>query len=662
MYEALDISPGGEQYLPLAQHFMRRLKEVLQGCGLEQGRKHFATPDGTGSIYLRTRRDSGVWYDYIKIEAGVGGGYITRLNLAAYVGSGYSPLSISIYGNKSFKPFLGYNYPLALAPQFPTQNIVTSGVQTAGTVRGYFSRQKFTPFAVGGSTVLGAFVHKYTDADGADQKRILTLDNSLQVIDTTTGSVLSVGGASIPAGWSNTTYTVSADGRALIIEGAVNVDAATPTRTRILRLDVDFQAEQQVTRSALPAEATPQYRTAGSWVFVKSPEPYSSGPFSAQNSSVFSNTSANPYNGVFGLGANGGTRAIVFTDRQESSGTSTQPLDEFPYNDQPGNVTYAPPNTYTWNLKSDVTTKRHVDVALPGGATAAFLLEDSTTSTDHWEFTTDQINYTATGKYTYLGTVGVLGIIYADATIPILFYEQHKTIITLAADAPATDHSGVSRPYQYRIAGGLSGSAQFVREIGVLYGSTHRVLFTETSAPVTSGTASKVGFKSVLVSGDYSFFGGESAVALDASSYVYDTTTPGAPLPFFKKLKSVTDFDSDPERSTPMNGNVLFMHDVGHFRFSPANEPYFWVGVRDKDHWILGVRRLKDIDGNTINDLQLYAGGLDEAKLRQNYLDYLTAAGEAKDPPDATFLATLAAGGFGAYDVGLAGQSRIPMV
>ena len=85
MLEALHIDPGGEGYLPYAQGLLRALKATLNGMKLNSGRRNFITPDGNGSIIVRTRRgrpgaarevafsqDSSPdsWYDSIKIETG----------------------------------------------------------------------------------------------------------------------------------------------------------------------------------------------------------------------------------------------------------------------------------------------------------------------------------------------------------------------------------------------------------------------------------------------------------------------------------------------------------------------------------------------------------------------------------------------------------------
>jgi len=74
-YEALDISEGGEAYLPFAQTLLRNLKVVLNASGVNFGRRNYSTPDGNGSIIVRTTRigrgdeqESDAWMDYIKIE------------------------------------------------------------------------------------------------------------------------------------------------------------------------------------------------------------------------------------------------------------------------------------------------------------------------------------------------------------------------------------------------------------------------------------------------------------------------------------------------------------------------------------------------------------------------------------------------------------------
>ena len=84
MFEALDIAPGCEQWLPWAQGLLRKLKAVLNAAGQNIGRREILTPDGA-LVIVRTRRapdsnreymppfspdlwDAG-WMDSIRIEA-----------------------------------------------------------------------------------------------------------------------------------------------------------------------------------------------------------------------------------------------------------------------------------------------------------------------------------------------------------------------------------------------------------------------------------------------------------------------------------------------------------------------------------------------------------------------------------------------------------------
>lgn len=668
MYEALDISPGGEQYLPLAQHLMRRLHEVVKQCGLTHGRKHFLIPDG-GEIQLRTRFDSGAWYDYIKIEVG-GGGYILQLQLSSFgpeIGPGFSPYRVSMASNvAAFTPFLGYSYPPGVLPQIIGSRIIASGSLLAPFTRGYFDREKFTPFGVGGDPVIGAFRHKYTE-EGIAKSKILSITSAGALVDTTTNATLSRSGATFSGAPSFLSYSVSADGRTALLEKEITF-TATPVR-QILKLQIDFVGDPQIvaTDVAPTAPAEGYGQTIGSVAQQRSTSSADAFDYDTFGTFSLSSTTAATYPGVFGLGTTGEVEAIAFiqNDTLTIVGNDTA-IDESSSGGDTSIHRTAPPSNGELDYSVDnavLRTDVHLlTVMLPSGRTESFVLRSSrneeTVARSGHSGTSPTISKHAIKERTTEETA--LGILYADAAVPILFYVRHITAGTESSDHTAAENFALGTVPAL-------GSVLRSREIGVITEAGKRVLFTEIATPVSYSTGGE-SFSSVkdgfvtFATQAFVLTAGLSCppTAYSAASGSTDAVTTN--LGYMKQHRAVTDFATDPVVFGPLNQGRLFVHDVSAGGFDPTKEPYYWIAVKDENTWIFGMRRTKDLDGNTINDLQLWSGNLDEIQLRQRYIDHLLAAGRSVDPPDETFLNTLLAGGFGAYNVGLAQQSRIPMV
>ena len=306
MLEALDISPGGEQYLPFAQHLMRRLKVVLMGCRLESGRRHFKTPDGQGTIYLRTRRVRSLqekiglqrgftipsadpkfapddrideWYDYIKIEAGVPGGYVFRPFIYLRQTSPSDPLTASSYaGDINFympfsKPKVRYEPLLdgeSLRPY--AQEYKKPGAGITPSFPRYIEDRQLRALGYGYFYGSGIFRHHYTDAQGNKQELLISplkfgAANMPLHRDDTGAALTSSGYAGATAMWS---YSVTSDGRTAIAHGfspgtgsyKVSIDFAAATQASWQSLSTVFPGTT-VSREYIPTVTNNSYTWSG---------------------------------------------------------------------------------------------------------------------------------------------------------------------------------------------------------------------------------------------------------------------------------------------------------------------------------------------------------------------------------------------------------------
>lgn len=666
MFEALDVDAGGAQYLPYAQSLLRGLKFTLNLMGLTHGRKHMITPDGSGYIYVRTRRGPASpnesplptvpfspevrvdeWYDYIRIEAG-GSGYIPGL-LISPIGTGFSPYSIQIAKDAKFKPFLGYS-DLSLTPQLTVVDIRTSALQSAGSLRGHFSKRTFLPYAVSGSTHRGAFKHKYTE-DGEEKTRILKVASNGHIIDAETDTNLTRTGTFFSSP-NDLTYAVSDDGRTMIAEDTPTLGAAgqqiVPTRN-VRRVDIDFVNGV--------AQAT--------WSTVTDATPFGTGS-STTVGGALTNTRAGSYPAVRAPSHEGTIDTILIDDSVVATGSWDFCFPATLPSVGSGTVGFVPDyDSTSRSLTTSITGS--ITVKIPGGVEQPIPMVQTT----H--------DWSASGGSSlailFDQVSSVLGIIYADPQNKFLLYAHH--ILTAS-------YSGSGNPNWSHVGGNIyngslltTGSATFTRKVGVLFGDTHRVLHTEVSDSYPldsghsyfSGVLAKTGFPTVR--------SGSVAVSMHAATPIPPADGGSSfsivenPV-FFKQLKCV---NTPHQAPFPEQGGVLsyvghldrarlFPHDVGGSNMNTSLEPRYWVSVRSPEQWIVGMHRQRSLNvaNEIINDFQLFSGNLDETKLRQNYLDYLLTAANAAGSPDQTMIDTFEGGGFGSYDVGLSSVSRIPMV
>lgn len=651
MYEALDFDEGGAQYLPFAQDLLRRLKEVLHSTGMQAGRKHLTTPDGSGRIYIRTRRGPGApgsndeWCDYIKIEAGVPNGYILQLvGLGASIPNSKAVARVPFRGNKTVQPFPGFNSIQLSSQLAPGDNIVTAARSTEVNLYGALRKTVFTAFPAqgGAGNFIGAFRHRYVE-DGQLKFRTLAVTYNGALVDTEAGLTLAVSGDAVVGGVGApnpdpVTWVANRNGTAVIVEFSLWPE--NPPTRNAFRLAVDFAADQKVTATKL-TDSTPYGTQTNTGAHSKTVTGVG-GNWDSVDSHLTRTVRTATYPAIPGVTSEGLLSFITFS---EDSATELLDLyDEHRHDATTGLTLY---ETYLF------TETTNMVVQLPGGISAAFPLAATVTG---WSGEYDDGSVTLDWSRTF--TVGRFAVLYADPTVPILFYVRHRTIV---------NDSGLGSGAAGASVAPGTGTVTWVRDVGVLFGDSHRVLFTESATPVSlAGGAvhTKFGFASAQtlagVFDPYVFpaIGIGSFAPPSSSSSGGVTETPIATnAGYTKKLKWIT----DPASNTPLNGGGLFARDVSDLTGAWANEHRYWVSVNDVDDWLFGVMKKRDVDGNTINTLDLYAGNLDEPKLRQHYIDYLLAAA-IEQGTDQGLIDALMAGGYGAYSVDLSNTSRLALV
>lgn len=651
MLEALDIAPGGEQYLPFAQWLLRRLKVNLNATGVSQGRKMMTTPDGAGRIIVRTRRDSSVrsaqgalygfeadpaeWYDNIRIEVDIGGGYICS---TSEIPNAKNPFAIKFFGDGGaikIKPFLGYSYPPSPMTQLldedgkDKKDFLTAGLRTAGSARGWFRKQKFTPYTDSGSPVQrGAFLHKYTDPDtDEDKTRILVVKDDGKIYDSEDMSLLTSTGPTF-SDPGNVTFQASADGRTVVIESKLTpgdpFDTSQPPLRNIRKAEVDFAATPfQVTLTDL-AESGPFGSAPGT---VEDPP----GTFTTSGSSLL--------NAVTGVKEDGTIVNITIQHDVTTSITDTM----VPGADHLGDGTTA-------------TTQAHqITVQLPDAVSASFLLTNSSEFierhvTDHgmpgvndgWDVTLSVDNSLDNALFK---------IIYADAAVPILVYELRTTSGSQAGGAAYSYGTGApGDPVSDPPLGDLVPKTEtYARKIGVLVGDQHLILAEENAVGTyTNVSGAKAGFRPAALG------------SIAAADY---TRNQGS----FKQLRRV-DFQFD---ST--NGTVWYFGALTYGRAERTSteialakkdmNPAYYIAARDVDNWIVGAFRKYDLDDNVVNRFQIWGGNQDTEDLTDAYFEYLIKAEQADTVPNTAYITAMEARDFSTFTPNMGGDgSRLPMV
>lgn len=554
-------------------------------------------------------------------------------------------IRIPFTGDKELKSQPGYA-PVSLTPQIGASDyIVTSATRTSDNKKGAFRKGSFAAFTDQSRSNIGAFRHSYVD--GLENKtRILAVTNAGVVYDADTGTVLTTGGdtvqGAVGANPEVLTYAVSPDGRALILEFSIWPENFLARH--VFRLDVDYMADPQVTAAKIPGAGfdvdTTIYGTleeGGEQVGTDGPEP----DLSVVVTSYSERNATYPV--TYGVDSNGDTAVITLT---ESHRVDT--LNDF-------SQEAVSPGTMALHRELTTTTVWEVTINLPGGASKNFAMQDllrEAVSDFEINNIVDPDEWEASGTASETRVEAVLGVIWADPSIPALIYEYNKADLSVSGGGAV---SGTGTPPEPIPVAGTAGTLTYTREVGIMIGDVVRALFTDTSSPIaaTSGTIypQEIEFAGVGVSAIFLSWPQGGTITSDPT--FTNVTSNG----FRKKLKWVT----DPSLGSSFARSGIVMRDVSNLTGGAANNNRYWIDVKNADDWVFGVIKKRDLDGNTINTFDLYAGSLDETLLRQRYIDYLLAAAQAADTPDEDLIAALQGGGFGDFEIKLSNASRLAM-
>mgnify|MGYP001579526759 FL=1 len=528
-----------------------------------------------------------VFIDKIRITAGretdfIVTPYIRRLSpsLVYTLPVAYRLLNIPSSNSRLFKPLTGY-VSISNTPQYDKKtnknNVVTAALTLASDPGGVFENGVFRalgPYATG-ALVLGSFTHQYTEA-GVDKSIVLTMlnDGRIRYGDTAT-LVPTIGGVAV-LGTGIITYDVSADGRAVVMEFEV---PSTPSGavSKKFRLDVDLAAAPQVVASEIVH--APQY---GATTGVSS-STGSGGNTYAETT----NTSSATYPATYGVAATGATVITEIVETLYLHGTAAN------------SEVVGPPLLRTAAATYEIEDQ--LILQLPNGNAKTLVTRSEIASL--YKEVTDHI-YTAS-VFTRNAWTGVVNIVYSDPAVPVLIYEIVRSFTTDVGAAeiiPPTSDTGSRTTYANR-------------EVGILIGTTQRVLFTDISTPVVATVSNPYPLT------NEKYFTASAAANADITAI---------PAGYIKPLRRV-------HTTTPA------------FTTGYLGAKYV-VDIKSRYEWLVGVTKPLTMDGAATNEFTIYSSDLAEAKLKQKFVGYLA---EALATVDAVAAADMVSGNLSPYEIRL---------
>ena len=676
-YEALDIAPGSEQYLPFAQHLCRRMKEVLKACGLEQGYRHFKTPDGAGTVYIRTRFSAGAWYDYIKIEGGRG---FFVFNVFMYP-FGARPVTRDLslnsanarfllpYGSRAVK-FIwdpdntGVQDTFQLLDRGRNDLVTGYGTRLNPSKTGYYERAVFVadplwsfgpPLFLSGPEVY--FRHSYVEPETGAATSILlayrsissvssppifTVSDATQLTSNTHGVTSFTGG-----------FAVSKDGRGFVAGSVGSAKASSRAH-----MAIDYAASPQVVvtpilQPAVYGTSTSTHSTSEFLNYSLETTSYAAGAelaYRNRGNLSSGSTESYIYAGAidipvsYGVDKSGVLVSIVARYSYEgsllrASDTDTVYAGVIPGDTLPGDwsasLIYSSTETKTGT--ASVAYPRSVAIALPGGVEKEFLLYSDTYAdtvsgvaaySEHrpgplYPSTREILSETGTRTHsrTREYVTGALKIIYADASIPVLICEYMVETSAVTASGSISIGSAFS---------GTSTNAQtYLIEYWLLVGDTAQLLLTDSSREpvITSGawdpgdTAPSVGPTELGGTSATSNSTGPVITPNDVTDHTYWTPP--------RTLKALSAVSKDTEN-----------------RYS--------VVVRDTENWVISLVRVRNNNGDAINTFEVFAShNMNAAKVRSAFLDKLAEYFAAQGPSYAQYVVDLQSGALSGYEIRL---------
>ncbi len=692
------VEPGGEIYLPFAKKKLAQWKAEMLVSGHPTFARVIFVTDGS-TIYINSvYRGHGIFFDRIRITSGSSHGYVLYFSGVAEVPVAARAAIVPMTGDRALRVFpVGYDMDtIGRSTQSGgvKDPVLTYANLLSPSTHGAFVDGKFVAGFNAGA-LQGAFQSAYT-LNGVAAKTKLYVQSTGGIAEFLTGTPLTRGGPDAATSISAARFQVNKPGTGLAlgdILASTVTHVITDNRFTIL---VDYAAAPQLTVAryvAAPYDGV-RYgvRTFGNdgtlpsvlVVACTAGSPDSS-VFDA--TTVATTTEVSRFPGIVGVddaNANayidflvddvGKNDTIVEHDTANSSGggSNTSSIDR----------TSAPVHTLGFRL--------------PDGTTKTF-------DTERWTSTGSETSTSAVGAYTAdssvsaSGMAGAVGVLYADPTMPIVFYVHVKLVLESVTGSGTSYSAAVPGPATTFTS---SYTYHYERTVGVLTDEVDRVLFTEVSASATFAPGVRAATPNMSTGqflGPLNFtptkagFPGCPDIVLPACNApaisgitgACGTTTGTIPAPDPAVDVTVHDALKQNTRSrgygrlfsakTSSQGSIDVINSLdqtpsGHnstFRGflqipSGTNDHRYFIDVKDKENWILVVHKVQDINGATINEDHYYAGTLNEATLKENVRAYLIASST-----DDAFKAAMAGADLGVYPLEFYRSStdvRLPMV
>lgn len=607
--------PGASKYLKWARVKLNNLKTLLKDLRLPQLTKHFKLPDATISIRAADMNS------FIRIQGSTPGEYILRavfqrispsLNLVPYLSADVFSLSFTGAKITTFPGYTPYSSFSKLPYKRSSTTFTSANSATAGL--GYFKNERFTGFSNSLPTPVGAFRHAYTDGPtGLSASKLLTVHQGPAIRVGSTNAMLSFsGGTAI----GSVTFGASKDGRAVLVDvqpAPEPPSGSAPVLRRFL-LGVDFAETPQVVSTEVSAAASGVERQIVNFPAVATPAPGNSVSWQNANTSY----RYTDYPLTRSVSVSGELITTILRDKSQYSGGES--VNDFTYSvganvtvplPYPGAATEVPgsfSSSYSLSFENSTGIKT---VIFPNGYEKEIITGDLRQILNRsWIYTVafqripanppepehDNPYYiysetphviSGSGRLTF-GGGSMINVLYSDPAVPILVYEHNY-------------HDAVYITVQPNYTLNLTPK----REVGVIVGESHRVLFTETGSSFVYETGGTDLPDGAMVPA------GADAVgfSLPQSATIINTTVPTtttSPIALFrKKLR------------------------FNHFPSVATSHRYVIVAKNTKD-WIVAVNKVRDLDNNTISTFDVYSGRAGDVKAA--YIAWLIAELTAKLP------------------------------
>lgn len=488
------------------------------------------------------------------------------------------------------------DHDVSVVPHLAQGNkTIAGGRAVADNKRGAFTNGGFRKIAALDAFLnQGVFEHTYIDgATLQSAKALLALayqpgTNTFSVRDAATGAVLSVSGDALPIIPSPDRHGLSADGRQVFVEFDNQPSGESGVGYSRYVFDVDLPSAQAVSDRVVDATPFGQQVSTGFTSTTRR-------SLNANEPADQHLTSEITHSASFPITKSVNESGSVVTTLNNLAGSALAEKDCVVSLNVFGTVDHVD-ITFSGNLNFDGTIPNvslspgfglpnmTQQLVITGGTNKTFIVnsifvegEKTVARNPGGAIVPTSLQYEGTFTYTI-----ALNVIYSDPAIPILVYEHVYVTGTSTCD----DSTWVNLEFT------ASVSETTHREVGVLSGAVQRVLFTDHSSmrTVDAGTnGPSVPLSSGVI--DVPVEGGSTVTTQ------YNTMTAGFPL----------FIDRQPLRrmSAAVAGEGLAL-------------PTYALAVKSADDWILGVTKS--------GALNVYAGSLDEADLKQRVINYLIEA------------------------------------